>query len=85
MKKIGRLVPLQSDKRGMVALAEEKQLVPRDAAEAKKRTEQSAMLRNMQAKFKEIEKQLKRDPKHNISDKDIELMRSYVVASKEER
>ena len=64
-----------------MAMAGEKQLVARDAAENKRQTEQSALLRNMQAKFKEIDKQLKRDPKHNINDKDIELLRSYVVAS----
>ena len=58
-----------------------KQIMLRDPLEIKKIAKQSDMLRDMKNKFTSIEKQLKKDPNFDISDKDIELLRSYVVAS----
>ena len=59
----------------------ENQLVVRNPAEVTKLARQSDMLKDMKSKFSSIEQQLRRDPNFDINDKDIELLRSYVVAT----
>ncbi len=78
-RKNGKMPPLP--KRPALPTPASKQLVPRDPLEIRKIAKQSEMLKAMHHTFGEIEKNLKMDPNYDIDDKNIELLRSYVVAS----
>ena len=64
-----------------VSLPATKQIVPRDPLEIRKLAKQSDMIKDMKTKFEDSDKNIRRDPNFNINENDIELLRSYVVAS----
>jgi len=79
MSNVIKMPPI--NKREASLSAVDNQLVLRDTGEVSKLTKQGEMIKDMKSKFNSIEKQLRRDPNFDINDKDIELLRSYVITT----
>jgi len=76
-----KMPPINKRQLQLMDSLKDKELAIRDPIEIKKIAKQSDMIRDMRKKFDSIEKELKKNPNFDIKDKDLELLRSYVVAS----
>eukprot|EP00826_Nyctotherus_ovalis_P008800 TRINITY_DN1228_c0_g1_i8.p1 TRINITY_DN1228_c0_g1~~TRINITY_DN1228_c0_g1_i8.p1 ORF type:complete len:433 (-),score=182.01 TRINITY_DN1228_c0_g1_i8:81-1379(-) len=79
MSSIVKMPPIKKKETNLSSA--DNQLVLRDPEEVRRATRQGAMLKNMRGKFGSIEKQLRKDPNFDIDEKDMEMLRSYVVAT----
>ena len=79
MKNSVKMPPIH--KNALQLATTDNQLAIRDPIEVRKAVKQSDMLRDMKEKFALIERQMRKDPNFEINEKDMELLKSYVIAS----